>query len=149
MVSFISLLLAIILHLKGFGRIFSPLLPESQFWTSKMMQKHSREIKYINRNLFSVRIYILLYFEGPKQSSDTDEGALLRQCLTNAHPPSPTKCHIAPIIGKWSVVLTFLEVSFRVESIGFGEVPLVPVNRPQIPLNPCVLRYQPALAVLC
>ena len=109
---------------------------------------HSRIIEDINRDFLAVFIYGFLNFEGPKQSSYANEGALLCQCLANTDPSSPAECHIAPLSWKGTIVATVFEVSVWIESIRFREVSLVSVNGPQIALNPCVFGYQPTLVLL-
>ena len=89
-----------------------------------------RIIENVHGNILSIGTKSLLDPETPQQTSNADEGTLLRQRLAYAYAPAPAKGHVTTLVGEWALIRAVLEISPGIEPVRIREIPLVAVDRP-------------------
>ena len=118
---------------------------EMQLGTTSVCSISLRVTENVHGDLIAVLVQGFLDIKRPQQPCDRQESALFGQPLTAANSPAPAKCHIALLIGEWTMERVILEESFGTESVGLREVLLISMDGPDVALDPSVLGNVPTL----
>lgn len=125
--------------------MFNPFLLTCQPYIFIQRHWYLRVVEYIYRYFFPTAIPRFPDIECPQETGDCHESALLSQPLATADTSTPSECHVAPFIRKRSRICVFFKIPRWIESIWIGEVSLVVMDGPDVALDPCSLRDEPAL----